>query len=186
MTFDEILAPRKRGKFYLYDAESPATRLMKVLGRLVEEKGFKVPAEKAGDPMLEACEGMLDLRDPEEIGELVARFYAEDEGERGPAITLRAITKTENDRLREQCKQSPRVMDQKTAQWSGGEPDSEDYGLMRLAAAIVEPEVSGSSLREKANWLSENLTLMQIQDLLVASLELDRFDLRRIEEKVKN
>lgn len=186
MTFDEILAPRKLGKFYLYDAESPATRLMTVLERLVEEKGFKVPAEKAGDPLFESCAGMIDLSDPEEIGKLVARFYAENEGERGPAITLRAITKTENDRLREQCKQTPRVMEQKTGQWSGGEPDSEDYALMRLAAAIVEPEVPGVSLREKAVWLSENLTPMQIQDLLVASMALDRFDLRRIEEKVKN
>jgi hypothetical protein len=186
MTFDEILAPRKLGKFYLYDSESPATRLMKVLKRLVDEKGFEVPTEKTGDPVLEACAGMLDLRDPEAIGELVARFYTEDEGERGPAITLRAFTKTENDRLREQCKQTPRVLDQKTAQWSGGEPDSEDYALMRLAAAIVEPEVPGASLREKAIWISENLTPLQIQDLIVASMALDRFDLRRIEEKVKN
>ncbi|MNL43968.1 hypothetical protein D3C87_1665090 [compost metagenome] len=57
---------------------------------------------------------------------------------------------------------------------------------MRLAAAIVEPAIPGDDLRAKATWIEGNLSPLQIRELTEACMDLDGFNLQRIEEKVKN
>lgn len=159
MRLDELLAPRKTGKFYLGDDETPASRLARVL------PAFGV--------------------EPEVIGAIVEAYYA-DRQESGPTFTLRKVTKTENDKLREIAKKTERKFDQVTKQWSGGDVDQGDYILLRVAYAVTEPEIPGDDLRAKAAYLADNMDQNELMDLYLASIELGRFNLSRAQDLVKN
>lgn len=159
-TLDEILAPRRTGKFYLGEDEPIGTKLARILPDL----------------------GLT----PEQVGEVVERLYAERE-QQGPAFVLQRVTKTENDKLRGLAKiAKPERLDKPTGKWLPEEKDQEDYLALRLAHAIVEPEVPGTDLRSKADYLLENLTTSEIGELSSASFALDSFNLEKAQERVKN
>lgn len=159
MRLDEILASRKTGKFYMGDDETPASRL----ARILPEFGLS----------------------PEDVGSVVAAYYADRE-QSGPAFTLQRVTKTENDKIKALAKQKEKTFNRETKTFSEGGIDGEDYTYLRLAYAITAPEIPGEDLRAKADYLAANLTPLEAQELQAASFELDRFNLSRAQELVKN
>lgn len=160
MRLDELLAPRKVGTYRIGDEDTVASRLARVL-----------PA--------------FDLS-PETVGAIVEAYYSDLEQSTGLVIKLQRITKTENDKILALAKKTERKFDQATKVWSGGDVDINDYLFLRLAAAIVEPEVPGDDLRVKATYLTDNLTMAEAQELMAASAALDSFNLSRAQELVKN
>lgn len=187
MGWDAVLAGRKTGVYYLHDQEPLALKLTRVLGMVAAEKGGEL-AEAKQDPELE---GYVKLDDPMIIGQILALFMRTHEATRGPGITIRRLTKTENDQIRAHCKKE-------RLKAPGGDwydkIDEDDYSLRRCAAAIVEPaipatgdpNVPGDDLRAKAEWLRNTLSQLQIQEIHEACRDLDGFNLQRIEELVKN
>lgn len=158
-TFDELLESRMTGNFYIGDDETPLQRL----SRILPELGF----------------------DAATVAQIVERYYA-DRQRKGPKIVLRVVTREDNDMIKALCKTTPRDFDTKADKFVGGEIDKVDYTFKRLAFAIVEPPVPGKDLQEKADYLSKKLSEEMSQELLRASLAMNRFDLGRVEEQVKN
>lgn len=177
--WDAVLAGRKTGIYYLHDQEPLALKLTRVLSAVAAELGGEL-AEAKKDPSLE---GFVKLDDPNVIGKVLALFIQTHEASRGPGITLRRITKTENDQIKAECQKER--LKRPNGEWYEKLND-DDFEVRRLAVAIVEPEVPGSTRDEKAAWVRENLSAGQIRELSEACVDLDGFNLRRIEEKVKN
>ena len=122
----------------------------------------------------------------EQFGRAIAEYYENDEAE-GIVFKLRRITKTEQDKLRAQAKKkADRVFNHQTRQMEDGAIDADDFIFLKLAYAIVEPEIPGDDVRAKADYLAENLTLAEAQELSLALDDLNSFNLRRAKEQVKN
>lgn len=162
-TIDELLADRRLGTFHLMDDESPAERL----ARILPEFGLA----------------------PEQVGEIVARYYQDRAAKAGPAITLKRVTKTDNDLIRATTKKTPRELvnphDPKQG-FKGGDLDPEDYFAVRSAFAMQDPEVPGADLRSKADHLVKTMTLDEIKAIGEASIAMSGLNLERIDQLVKN
>lgn len=161
-SLDEVLAKRHQVTFYLED-EPVAVRL----GRLL--------------PMF----GVVDLTNPEAVSLIVQAFYSM----RDPnavGFTLRRITATEDNEIREACDKTERTFDKKTDQFVGGEVKPESYLYRRLARAIVSPAVPGSTDDEKAAWLREHLTDEEASELFKCSKTINRLGLQKAMDQVKN
>lgn len=177
--WDAVFAGRKTGIYYLHDQEPLAMKLTRVLMTTAAEAGGEL-AEARKDPSLE---GYVKLDDPMVVGKILALFLKTHEASRGPGITLRRITKTENDQIKAEClKERLRAPN---GEWYE-KIDEDDFGVRRLAAAIVDPPVPGATSTERAAWVRENLSAGQINEISGACVDLDGFNLQRIEEKVKN
>lgn len=163
MKLDELLASRRTAKFYLGDEESPADRLARIL------PSFSLT--------------------PEQVGQIVEAYYTARVEQTGPAITLRSITKTENDQLRAMAKKKPAKLINPAKPELGFTPeeiDQEDFVFLTLAKAIVEPEVEGADPRAKADHLASTLTIAQAFELFAAVDANSRFNLQRAQDLVKN
>lgn len=163
-TLADILAKRRTARYYLSDDEPLPMRL----GRILPLFGQSV-----------------DLTDPAIVAAIVRAFYATRDPNAVPFL-LRRVTATEEEEIKAQCKASPREFDKARDTFVGGEVDQEDFTYMRLAFAILEPEVPGATLREKATWLRAELSKQEVNELTAASLELNKFKLQKAMEQVKN
>lgn len=162
-TFADLLEGREVGKFYLGDDTPVFARLARVL----PEFGDKV-----------------DLTDVEVQKAIIAAFYT-DMTEQGRAIQVRRVTKTAFESLKPICRKLEGKVNEQTKRFE--QPlDETDLSYLRLAYALVEPEVPGEDLRAKADWLAANLTAIETNELLTISIQMDQFNLSRIREKVKN
>lgn len=182
-TLEEILGARRTGKYYIGNDEPDGVRMARAMLAAADELGHQV------EPGKEEAEGrfagFVNLRDPMVIGHIVRQFLTSFEVQNLQAITLERVTKTEDTKIREVAKKSERRV-LPGGQWAGGEVIEDDYRLLRVARAIVEPPVPGDSLRAKADWLADNMALEGIDELFAASKAMSQFNLARIEEKAKN
>lgn len=120
---------------------------------------------------------------------MAARSLGEYTDEMGQAWRLKRTPMRVTAEIRAKS-QSPRVLvDLKDINkgYKDGDFDFPKYASLKVAFALVEPELDGSTLEERAACLTELLTQREIERLFEHSLILDDLELaRKVEEEVKN